>query len=495
VSFLSIDYYLLLFVILVVYYLLKKIHHRLILLTFVSYLFYMSWRIEFGILLLTSTLIDYFTSKRMVLYPDDKNKRKRLLRISIFSNLGILFLFKYGIYLIKTSDRFGDIEYISQLPSFWFLFPVGISFYTFQTLGYTIDVYRKRIRPEKDFISFSAFVSFFPQLVAGPIEKAGRLLPQLKTLQKAKRDNFMYGTKRIIHGLFKKFVLSNTFALYVDPVFQNPENYKGLRLYLAVFYFTAQIYCDFSGYCDIAIGSARLFGIRLMENFKNPALSISISDFWSRWHISLSTWFKDYLFPYLAPKGSSRARMLFSICLILLLSGLWHGAKLNYIMWGAVFSLYFIIFNLFGKPVRRLSNRVFKKRSMYRRLIQNSILGFFISLSAVFFRADTFDSAIYIYSNMFDDLLIQLLSLKKGFHYLFDNYIQIPGFNIPDFILTSFFFLYVGLIQFYYEKLSEIGFMNSKYSNILKIIFYFAMFFMTILFININHKDFYYFQF
>ena len=284
------------FPIVIILYFIIPHNKRWILLLIASYYFYMCWKVDYIILIMISTLIDYVCSNKMSKI-NEKPKRKKWLLISIFSNLGILFGFKYfNFFSQNIQTLFDNYNIFFEMPFFNVLLPVGISFYTFQTLSYTIDVYNNKTTAQKHLGVFAVYVSFFPQLVAGPIERSNHLLPQF-----FKKHDFNYlrvkaGFQKMLWGFFKKIVIADNLAILVDGVYNNVDNYSGLTLIVATIFFTFQIYCDFSGYSDIAIGTAKVMGFELRENFKRPYFSKSIREFWQRWHITLSTWFRDYVY-------------------------------------------------------------------------------------------------------------------------------------------------------------------------------------------------------
>jgi len=308
----------------------------------VSYLFYGWWDARFLGLILFSTLVDYTIGQQLGLENDIK-KRKIYLWISIVSNLGLLGFFKYYNFFLEnfiSAFSFFGADFSTQSLSI--ILPVGISFYTFQTLSYTIDVYKKKLQPTNDFIAFAAFVSFFPQLVAGPIERATHLLPQFKIKRAFEYEKAVDGLRQILWGLFKKVVIADNCAEFANLIFNNSNDYSGSTLLLGALFFTFQIYGDFSGYSDIAIGTARLFGFDLKQNFAFPYFSRDPAEFWRRWHISLSTWFRDYVY---IPLGGSRGGTWMRVrntFIIFLVSGFWHGANWTFIAWGALNALYFL---------------------------------------------------------------------------------------------------------------------------------------------------------
>lgn len=307
-----------------------------------SYLFYGWWDYRFLSLLIISTLVDFVIALLMDKEQRDK-RRKLLLTISLITNLGLLGVFKYYNFFIENWVNMWDAFGVEMHVSSWrIILPVGISFYTFQTLSYVIDVYRKQLRASNNFIQFAAYVSFFPQLVAGPIERATNLLPQFSRLHKFDYTLARSGISLIVWGFFKKVVIADNATFFVNEIFATPEAFSTPELWMGAILFGFQIYGDFSGYSDIAIGTARLFGFRLMTNFKFPYFSRDIAEFWRRWHISLSTWFRDYLYIPLGGSRGSKKMQLRNTMIIFLVSGFWHGANWTFIVWGAIHALLFL---------------------------------------------------------------------------------------------------------------------------------------------------------
>lgn len=307
---------------------------RWIVLLISSYYFYMSWNIQYVLLILFTTLVSYLAA--LLLERIEENSIKKLLLfITVLICLSILIFFKYFNFFSFNIASFVSFIGIDLDPILLdIILPVGISFYTFQTLSYVIDVYKGDISAERHFGYYATFISFFPQLVAGPIERTRNLLPQIKSKVEFSYKQATYGLKLISWGLFKKIVIADTLAVYVQPVYKNPYEYNGFALLLGSLFFTIQIYCDFSGYSDIAIGSSKLLGINLMRNFHSPYFSSSIKEFWSRWHISLSTWFRDYLYIPLGGNRSGNIRKYLNIIFTFFISGLWHGANWTFVIWG-----------------------------------------------------------------------------------------------------------------------------------------------------------------
>tara|TARA_A100001011_G_scaffold398007_1_gene500887 strand:- start:154 stop:1437 length:1284 start_codon:yes stop_codon:yes gene_type:complete len=347
-------------------------------------------------LIFLSTIVDYFVGIK-INDSSDKKTKKSYLWISILFNLGMLGFFKYFNFFIDSwIDFLGSFGYTHQSP--WTLnviLPVGISFYTFQTMSYSLDIYFKKLKPTKDFISFASFVSFFPQLVAGPIERASNLLPKIINNRIFKYEQGVQGLRLILWGMFKKVVIADSLAIYVDTIFENYSSFNGGVLLLGLIYFSFQIYCDFSGYSDIAIGTAKLFGFELMSNFKFPYFSRDIGEFWRRWHISLSTWFRDYLY---IPLGGSRGGKWLSIrniFIIFIVSGFWHGANWTFIMWGLIHTVIYIPLFLRGKNRKYNTTTVAEDRwfPSLKELFQMGNTFLFTMIAWVFFRNDNINNA------------------------------------------------------------------------------------------------------
>jgi len=359
-----------------------------------SYLFYAWWDWRFLSLILFSTLIDYSVGIKLS-KEDNISKRKILLWISILVNLGFLGFFKYyNFFLDNFVSAFSFFGTPINAQGLNIILPVGISFYTFQTLSYTIDVYKRKLEPTKDFIAFTAFVSFFPQLVAGPIERATNLLPQFYKKRTFEYNKAVDGLRQILWGLFKKIVIADNSAQIANEIFNNSADYNGSTLVLGALFFTFQIYGDFSGYSDIAIGTSRLFGFNLKQNFAFPYFSRDIAEFWRRWHISLSTWFRDYLY---IPLGGSRGGTWMKVrntFVIFIVSGFWHGASWTFIVWGALNALYFLPLLLLKKN-RANTNTVAEEKTFpsIKELFQMGITFSLTVFAWIFFRAENIEHA------------------------------------------------------------------------------------------------------
>lgn len=382
----------------------KSLNMQNLLIIAASYLFYGWWDWRFLSLIIFSTLVDYAVGISLS-KEENQSKRKLLLWTSIIVNLGFLGLFKYyDFFLENFVSAFTFIGMPIQANSLHIILPVGISFYTFQTLSYSIDVYRRKLEPTKDFFAFAAFVCFFPQLVAGPIERATHLLPQFYRKRKFEFSQAVDGMRQILWGLFKKIVIADNCANYANIIFNNSEDYSGSTLALGALFFTFQIYCDFSGYSDIAIGTSRLFGFDLKQNFNFPYFSRDIAEFWRRWHISLSTWFRDYLY---IPLGGSRGGTWMKVrntFIIFIVSGFWHGANWTFVVWGALNAVYFLPL-LLTKNNRNHIDIVAKGKYLPSiKELLSIVLTFSLTVVAwIFFRAENISHALTYIVDMFTD--------------------------------------------------------------------------------------------
>ncbi len=455
-----------------------KVQNLLILIS--SYVFYGWWDYRFLSLILFSTLVDYiigtFLNKQK-----KESYRKVLLITSVVVNLGFLGFFKYYNFFVDsfsaTFSLFGkDIE----SSSLNIILPVGISFYTFQTLSYTIDIYKRKLTPTKDFIAFSAFVSFFPQLVAGPIERATNLLPQFLKKRGFNYNKAVDGLRQILWGIFKKIVIADNCAEYANMIFNNSSNHSGSTLAVGAVFFSIQIYCDFSGYTDIAIGTSRLFGFNLKRNFNFPYFSRDIAEFWRKWHISLTTWFRDYLYIPLGGSRVSKLKQIRNVFIIFMASGLWHGANWTFVAWGGINAILFIPL-LLTKNNRKNLNEVAPGRKLPSFHEFVAMLGTFclITLTWIFFRAENMEHAITYTSEIFSSSFFTIpryTSMRK---------------SIEIIILTCIFFgiEWRGRADNYaIEKLGLLWSRRKRY------IFYYAII-LSLFYYFINEKQFIYFQF
>lgn len=436
----------------------------------VSYLFYSFWDWRFLSLIFMSSLLDFIVGYYLG-KTSDKHKRKFLLVVSLFFNLGVLAVFKYFNFFVETFiDTFALLGSKFESTTWSIILPVGISFYTFQTLSYTIDIYRGRILPTKNIISFFAFVSFFPQLVAGPIERASNLLSQFETKRRFDYSESVDGLRLILSGLFKKMVIADNCALVVNAIFANYQEASGSTLLLGALFFGFQIYGDFSGYTDIAIGTSRLMGFRLMKNFHFPYLAVNVADFWRRWHISLSTWFRDYIYIPLGGNRVSKTKLVINIFIVFLLSGLWHGANLTFVFWGFIHALFVVPVILIG------ANSELQKSGYLpslKTIIQIGFTFMIVTLAWVFFRAETITDALQYIKIIFSESL----------------------FTIPDvpkkMVLFLFLYMVVEWLQRNRDHVLDIAYIPSK---MLRMAIYYFIVFLTFYFAG-DLQPFIYFQF
>ena len=446
-----------------------------------SYVFYGWWDWRFLSLIIFSTVVDYLIGQRLRT-EDKQSKRKVLLWTSIIVNLGFLGFFKYyNFFLENFVDAFSLFGMQINANSLNIILPVGISFYTFQTLSYTIDVYRKKLEPTKDFMAFSAFVCFFPQLVAGPIERATNLLPQFYKKRTFEYHKAVDGMRQILWGLFKKVVIADNCAEFVNQIFNNSDDMNGSTLVLGAIFFTFQIYGDFSGYSDIAIGTSRLFGFDLKQNFATPYFSRDIAEFWRRWHISLSTWFRDYLY---IPLGGSRGgtwmkvRNTFAIFLVI---GFWHGANWTFIIWGGLNAIYFLPLLLTNNNRKNLGVVAEGKLLPSLRELFAMLTTFMLTVFAwIFFRAENVSHAFSYISEIFSETLFHMPYFQNG----------TTSFKI---IIVIIIFLTIEWLgregKFAIEKI----FLN--FNKTWRFIIYASIIFFIILFSTQEKQSFIYFQF
>ena len=447
-----------------------------IFLVIASYVFYGWWDWRFLLLMLASTLVDFITSVFIDL-TERQSRRKTLLFISIFINLGILGFFKYFNFFVTSLQdalmAFGINEL--SLETLNIVLPVGISFYTFQTLGYVIDVYRKQIKPTKNLIEFMGFVSFFPQLVAGPIERASNLLGQFQLKRIFNYPLVIDGCRQILWGFFKKMVIADSLAGVVDNIYTNSLTVSGWHLALATFFFAFQIYCDFSGYSDIALGVARLFGFRLTRNFHFPFFSKNIIQFWQRWHITLASWLRDYAFIPLSRWGGHQMTLIRYARNVLItfgISGLWHGANWTFVLWGLLHGAYFIPYAIFKNRFKKTP----ETGPSLRDLHQIILTFFLVFISWILFRSESVAQAFFIFKKIFLDL----------------PNLPALGELYPKRLLLIGVFILVEWIQRNKEHPLQLP---ASVPGWLKWLVYYAILVLILLFGNFDYIPFIYFQF
>ncbi len=426
-------------IVLIFYYILPQKARKYFLLL-ASLFFYMNWSASYVFLILFSIVATYFggifierinVSNRQ---EAQKTKGKKAVLTAVLAvNLFLLFLFKYFNFFFARLFQvinFSGLEL--EVPYLNLLLPVGISFYTFQALSYTIDVYRGTIKAEHRFVNYALFVSFFPQLVAGPIERSKNLLPQIDDLSGFDFNNFKQGLKIMLFGFFQKVVLADNISVVVNTVFNDANNYFGAQVFIASLLFAIQIYCDFSGYSLIAIGCAKCMNVKLMQNFKNPYFARSIKEFWSRWHISLSLWFKDYLYIPLGGNRKGTLRTYINVFVVFVVSGLWHGAELTFLFWGFLHGFYQIVGSVTNnaRSKMRKALHINENKAFYN--IYSRLITFFLAAFAfIFFRANSMSESVVIVKNM--------LNLK----YYALEYFNITSLGIDN---TQAIVIIVGLV-------------------------------------------------
>ncbi len=447
------------FVFIINFYLGNRFKLRYLFLLFVSYYFYSAWNGMYLALILVSTIIDYFVSIGIDV-TNNKKKRKVLLWLSIIMNLLILFTFKYyNFFIISAYDFFNTIGVPFQYSTLEVLLPVGISFYTFQSMSYTIDVYNKKLQAEKSFTNFALYIAFFPQLVAGPIIRPTDFLPQLKNKYKLTKEDFILGISFIWIGLFKKVVLADFFAIYADNFFNDLAPSSFFDILIGVYSFAFQIYFDFSGYTDVAIGSALLLGFKIPRNFFYPYFSMNLSEFWRRWHISLSKWLRDYIY---IPLGGGRVKKYRNIFITFTLSGIWHGAAWNFLIWGIYHAILLIAEDLLKKM------KIFTLPLILKQFIVFNL----ICIGWIFFRIENISDIVNI---LYIDQMVDITNIKV--------------FHVVIFILV----FCLLLLEFYSNKISLIDFLLKQ--NIGFQIVLHSIIFLLVVVMGSFGKPFIYFQF
>ncbi len=408
-------HFLIFFPVVVLIYFLLPLRFRWIFLLAASYYFYMCWKAEYAILLVISTLIDYCAGRKMA-SATSVSQKKRYLLLSLISNLGLLFSFKYFNFFNESLRAlFDSWNIMYDVPAFHALLPVGISFYTFQTMSYSIDVYRGVQPVERHLGQFALYVTFFPQLVAGPIERSTALLPQFYECHAFDVKRAIHGLQLMLWGFFKKVVIADRLSWYVNAVYNQPDHFHGLPILFATYAFAFQIFCDFSGYSDIAIGASEVMGFRLMRNFNRPYFSTSIAEFWQRWHISLSTWFRDYLYIPLGGNRVTPCRRDLNVFIVFVVSGLWHGANWTFLAWGALHGIYFLTAMRTASVRQDIAHALHFDRWPRLHAGWRVCMTFhLVVFSWVFFRANSLSDALLLLRNLSDmkTIIAQLLAIN-----------------------------------------------------------------------------------
>ena len=460
-----------------VFYWLIKEKYRWIILLCSSYYFYACWNIKYIFLIFFTTLISYSAALLLVKF---KRYKKCILILSTIICVSFLIIFKYLNFLFKILFQISNVLNVqTDLIVVNLILPVGISFYTFQTISYVIDVYNEKIIPERNLGLYATYVAFFPQLVAGPIERSGKLLNQIKSPKSFDYEVASYGLKQMVWGFYKKLAIADVLAIYVNTVYEKPSAYKGFSLVLATVFFSIQIYCDFSGYSDIAIGTAKLLGINLTENFKSPYFSSSIKEFWNRWHITLSTWLRDYVYIPLGGNRKGRIVKYRNLIITFLISGLWHGANYTFIVWGAIHGLLLVIED-FSKKISNNKNKIIWGIKV--------ICVFSVCCIAwIFFRASRLSDANYILRNMFCHTSSFRDYIKSGFNDIGLNKYYISQ-RFPFMVLLPIF----DMLSLKIDVIKKI----SGFNIVLRWLIYFLMIFVILIMMSYSStSQFIYFQF
>jgi alginate O-acetyltransferase complex protein AlgI len=482
--------FLIFFPVVAIIYFLLPFKYRWLHLLIASCVFYAAFIPAYLLILFATIVIDYIAG--IMIGKSAGKRRKWYLAISIVANVSILAVFKYYNFFIDNINvlvnKAGLTTY--DLPYLNIILPIGLSFHTFQAMSYTIEVYRGNQKPERHFGIYALYVMFFPQLVAGPIERPQNLLHQFHEKKYFNGDTVVSGLRLMLWGLFKKVVIADRLALVTDPVFNHPHDYSPAALIVATFFFCFQIFCDFSGYSDMAIGSARIMGFKLMKNFDKPYQSKSVSEFWTRWHISLSTWFKDYLYISLGGNRVSIPRWYFNLFFVFLVSGFWHGANWTFIVWGALHGFY-LVFAVITKKFRERFAKaagISKIPWLYNSL-QVLTTFFLVVLAWVFFRANSVSDGIYILKQ-FPKILEDIPGMRHPFRLMGSNFPMASGQ-----ILTSFFLIF-SLEAFHYLQMKKniIPIFNRQ-PILIRWSVYYAVILIILFFGVFENRAFIYFQF
>lgn len=462
---------------------------RWMLLLAASCFFYMFFKPVYILILVFTIVIDYFAGI-WIARQQDKKKRKVLLLLSIASNVGVLAVFKYYNFItINLNDAFQAVHQGSPIPLLHILLPIGLSFHTFQAMSYTIEIYRGNQEPERHFGIYALYVMFYPQLVAGPIERPQNILHQFHEVKHFDYGNMRSGLLQIAWGLFKKVVIADRLALFVNQVYGDPTGYTGLPLIMATVFFAFQIYCDFSGYSDIALGTARCMGFNLMTNFNKPYTATGIGEFWQKWHISLSTWFRDYVYIPLGGNRVSKFRWYVNILIVFVLSGIWHGANWTFVVWGLLHGLYLIGERLFSKPGRRQDRPMSLPATLFRRLI----VFILVSFAWIFFRSDSLGGAFYVVRHLFVGIPGQVREIAANLHFARLRLLYL-GQSLTELMIAAAVLSFLLIIQWQQRNQSIDQWLQTK-PKMFRWSFYYGLPLSFICLSIFNNSEFIYFQF
>lgn len=463
----------------------KKIKNLWLLI--MSYLYYMCWRPEYALLMLASTVITFVSGLIIGKYKDKRNLKSLAVAVSFVLNIGILGFFKYSGFLIQTlSDICEQLNISVKLPVVDVLLPVGISFYIFQALSYTVDVYREEISPEKNFFKYALFVSFFPQLVAGPIERSKNLLNQFDEVHLFEYERVKNGLVRMLWGFFMKLVIVQRVSIIADLIYEHADTSTGYQLMLGTMAFAIEIYCDFAGYSEIAIGAAEVLGFSLMENFKQPFFAKSCKELWNRWHISLNTWFRDYLY---FPLGGSRkglVRKYINLMIVFLVSGLWHGAAWTYVIWGGLSGIFQVFGDLLAPVREKLGALVHLKAGTKLHRVLSTVMTFlFFCMSLVYFRSETAVKANMIMVKIFTAFDFKSVLTTSPFS------LGLGAYHLMLLMVSMAILLAVDLYREAGHKLSELF----AHKSVMRWGFYYCLVILILLSASFGAQEFIYFQF
>ncbi len=470
-------HFLVFFIVITVFFFLFKKQYRWSLLLLASCYFYMVFVPYYILILAFTIIIDYFAGI-LIESSSDKSKRKFWLVTSIVANVGILCFFKYYNFFNENIDAACHaLGLNNSIPYLKIALPIGLSFHTFQAMSYTIEIYRGKFKAERHFGIYALYVMFYPQLVAGPIERPQNVLPQFHKFADFDANRVISGLRLMVWGLFKKVVIADRMTQLVDHFYDKPEQHHGIGLLMATYFFTIQIYCDFSGYTDMAIGAARVMGVDLMENFRRPYFSKSIQEFWTRWHISLSTWFRDYLYIPLGGSRVSAFRIYMNVAIVFLISGFWHGANWTFVIWGAIHFIYvFIQMKFFSKLTLDMKNPFMNKMLSFFKIVFVFNL---VAVAWIFFRAKNVSDAFYILQHIFDFTHVSLSS------------ITFYRFGLYSLILSVLFTIFMFFVE--YKTETDLSNVSKNYRK--DVLFVSLCLFLIINFGVFDGTSFIYFQF
>lgn len=482
------------FIIVTTLYFILPFKWRWVMLLVASCIFYMFFIPVYILILIGTIVIDYFAG--IAISKTSGKNKKYLLIVSLVTNIGILAFFKYYNFFIENFNQVsGFLNWNYSLYLLQIILPIGLSFHTFQAMSYTIEVYRGNQKPETHFGIYALYVMYYPQLVAGPIERPQNLLTQFHTHHKFNSSLASNGLKQMLLGFFKKIVIADNLAPYVNQVYDNPGDFEPITIFIATVFFALQIYCDFSGYSDIALGASRIMGIELMQNFKAPYRATSISDFWSRWHISLSTWFKDYLYIPLGGNRVPQMRVFFNIFLVFMLSGFWHGANWTFIIWGVLHGLFTI-----GEMIlRKLTpeRKSVLQTSLLKKIIQQAFVFYLVCFAWIFFRVDNLSNGFLIAKQYLIAIPDYLGRLANSSYLWLEPLIfkKDINLNFPDFILLAISLIVLSYINKIEYRTKFVKYLETK-TRVVNWLFY--QFIIVLLFIFgafHSEQEFIYFQF